>query len=361
MLTNTTNTLTIKDKGFFLKSLIRNKFFVLGLKGILAITLLIILYHQIFNREDLTIQSLGQEFMTKISWQSLPWLLLVLVLMPLNWFFETQKWLALMRKIEPIALKEALRVVLVGLTFSLFTPNRVGEYGGRVMMVSKEKRFMSVYATMVGISSQWIVLVVGGWWALMFAFYWAFIPSSSLLFASLLSIGGLATIVLLVIYFNLRRLIDYCLRFKWTEKWAQKIKKSLFQYYTKRELWGALGYSMVRYFIYSFQYLCLLYFFGFEANVLATFLGILIVFLLQTGIPLPPSTGLLARGNIALLVFGYLSVAHNAPTIILASTFSLWMINVILPALIGAVFIAKLGWDKKEENIESNSEIPCSI
>jgi hypothetical protein len=347
MLTNTRHSLPIKDKGFSLKSLVQHKFFVLLLKLILIITLGIILYQQIFGREDLTIQKLGTVFLHHLSWQKAPLLLLVLVLMPLNWLFETQKWLTLLRKIESISFYQALKVVLVGLSLSLFTPNRVGEYGGRVMMVSKGNRLHAVWATMVGISSQWIVLVVGGWWALMGAFYLSFMPINSILLGSLILIGGLVSVFLLVIYFNLKQLVLYAGRFKWTQKWSKKMSDSPFDYYTNRELIQALMYSGIRYLIYSFQYLCLLYFFGFQASIFATFLGILIVYLLQTGIPLPPSTGLLGRGNIALLIFGYLSIIEGATVAILSATFSLWMLNVVLPSHLGAFFIARLGWNEK--------------
>ena len=349
MLTNTTHSLPIKGKGFSLKSLVQHKIFVLLLKLILIIVLGVILYHQIFGREDLTIQKLGIEFLHHLSWQKAPLLLVVLILMPLNWFFETQKWLALMRKIESISFYQALKVVLVGLSLSLFTPNRVGEYGGRVMMVSKGNRLHAVWATMVGISSQWIVLVVGGWWALMGAFYLDFMPINITLLGSLILLGGIASVFLLIIYFNLKQVVRYGARFKWTQKWAEKMSASPFDYYTNRELIQALIYSGTRYLIYSFQYLCLLYFFGFQAAVFATFLGILIVYLLQTGIPLPPSTGLLARGNIALLIFGYLSIIEGTAMAVLSATFSLWMLNVVLPSILGAFFVARLGWNEKEQ------------
>lgn len=349
MLTNTTHSLPIKDKGFSLKSLVQHKFFVLLLKLILVIALGAILYHQIFGREDLTLEKLRVEFLQHLSWQKAPLLILVLILMPLNWLFETQKWLALMRKIESINFYQALKVVLVGLSFSLFTPNRVGEYGGRVMMVSKKNRLYAVWATMVGISSQWIVLVVGGWWALMGAFYMKLMPINAILLSSLILIGGLASVLLLIIYFNLKKVVQYSAKFKWTKNWALKMDASPFNYYTNKELIQALMYSCIRYLIYSSQYLCLLYFFGFEASIFTTFLGILIVYLLQTGIPLPPSTGLLARGNIALLILGYLSIIEGTATTILSATFSLWMLNVVLPSILGAFFVARLGWNEKEQ------------
>lgn len=349
MLTNSTHSISIKGKGFSPKSLMQHKFFVLLLKLILVVVLGIVLYHQIFGREDLTIQKLGIMLVQHLSWQKAPLLLLVLLLMPLNWFFETQKWLALMRKIESITFYQAFKVVLVGLSFSLFTPNRVGEYGGRVMMVSKGKRLHAVWATIVGISSQWIVLIVGGWWGLMGAFYLNFMPIEQTLLSALIIIGAIVSIALLFIFFNLKKCVAYSMKFKWTKDWAIKMNASPFSTYSNKELIQALTYSTVRYLIYSFQYLCLLYFFGFDGYFLATFLGILIVYLLQTGIPLPPSTGLLARGNIALFILGQLSIAGGASIAILASTFSLWIINVVLPSVIGGFFIARLTWGEKEK------------
>jgi len=354
MLTKITDTLLIKNKGFSAKSLIQHKFFVGILKLILAGIVGLIFYYRLFGREDLTIQNFGKEFMENLSIASMPLILLVLILMPLNWFFETKKWLALVQKIEPIALGDALKAVLVGLTFSMFTPNRVGEYGARIFMVSEGKRFMAVFATMVGVSSQWIVLVVGGWWGLIGAFSLDLIPVGNGLLTGLIVLGLVVSIILFAFYFNMQAIVVYCLRFRWTKKWAERFSESNFKSYALTELYVALGYSVLRYLIYSIQYLLLLYFFGFDANYLTTFLGITIVYLLQTGIPLPPSTGLLARGNIALLIFGYLSATEGMPAVILASTFSLWLINVVFPAIVGAIVIAKMGWNhpKEEEQLE---------
>lgn len=358
MLTNITRTLAVKDKGFSLKTLLQHKFSTILLKLILSLGLVGILYYQIFGREDLTIQKLGQEFLAQISWTNMPLVVLVLILMPLNWFFETQKWLALMRRIEPIQLGTALKTVLIGLTCSLFTPNRVGEYGGRIMLVSKEKRFRAVFAVLIGASSQWIVLILGGWWALVGACYWGFINLTLVDTTMLLAIGIVASLFLWTIYFNLSTLVYYCLRFKWTRKWAIPLQQSLLESYTHKELLQALAYSVIRYLTYSFQYVCLLYFFGFEASIVATFLGVLVVYLLQTGIPLPPSTGLLARGNIALLIFGYISISNSAPSIILASTFSLWLINVVLPGVIGGFFMMQLGWNNQGKEQEIKDSCP---
>src|SRR5690606_36936685 len=59
-------------------------------------------------------------------------LLLIVLLMFVNWLLEAAKWKFLIKKIQPISTWRAIESVFCGLTLAVFTPNRVGEYGGRV-------------------------------------------------------------------------------------------------------------------------------------------------------------------------------------------------------------------------------------
>lgn len=315
---------------------------------VFALALLALLYWQLLGGERWDWEALSNAFYENLSLKKLPLLLLVLFLMPLNWCLETGKWLLLMRPIETISYRRALKAVLAGLTFSLFTPNRIGEYSGRVLMVSKGKRLQSVFSIFVGIGSQWLVLLLGGWWSLMLAFYWAILPIQASWFYALLALGSVGTLFALYLYYNTNKFFAKARQWAW---WKKKTAAQEVQplHYSKRLLNLTLAYSIVRYTLYSFQYWLLLYSFGFDANFGATFLGILIIYLLQTGIPLPLSTGLIARGNIALLVLGYIQTSSTAAATILAATFSLWAINVLVPAILGAIFMVQWGWDQQLE------------
>jgi hypothetical protein len=67
--------------------------------------------------------------------------------------------------------------------------------------------------------------------------------------------------------------------------------------------------------------------------------GIATIFLVQASVPLPPAMGLLARSEIALFVWGFFTQDHVD---ILAATFSLFVINIAVPALLGLVFIVQV-------------------
>ena len=117
--------------------------------------------------------------------------------------------------------------------------------------------------------------------------------------------------------------------------------------YERRELFEALFWSFARYVIYSLQYYFMLRFFGIDVPFLRAASCIATIYLLQTSIPLPPVVGLLARGEVALKIWGLFT--HNDLSI-LAATFSLWVINLIIPAFIGLVFILKANFFQTKKN-----------
>ena len=109
--------------------------------------------------------------------------------------------------------------------------------------------------------------------------------------------------------------------------------------YKRKELSWVLLFAFLRYATYTMQYYLMLMYFGVEVPLITGIACIATIFLLQTSIPLPPIMGLLVRGEVALLVWGNFSENELS---ILSATFSLWVINMILPALIGIFFIVNI-------------------
>ena len=341
MTTKNITSIVTKDNRFSLKSELLGRFFILGIKISFFLILLALLYSQVFDREDMNFAALWNQIKNNLGTATAPLLIAVLLLMPLNWILEVQKWRSLMPNHAELTFFNAFKAVLAGLAVSLFTPNRIGEYGGRVLMVPKSMRIPTVWATIVGSFSQWIVLIVGGGWALVLALAKGWIDiHPNLLYLSIV-LATIVTAALLWMYLNIQTMVGYTMRFKWTKKLAQTLSNGRDTPYSSTTLVPALGFSLGRYATYSTQYILLLLFFGFQANIVSMLLSVMIIYFLQTGIPLPPSTGLLARGNIALLVLGWIGTAANTSLIILASTFGLWMINVVFPAVIGGLFLLK--------------------
>ena len=76
-------------------------------------------------------------------------ILFVVFLMFVNWLFEAIKWKYMIAKIENISILRSLQAVFSGITVSTFTPNRIGEYGGRVFCLEKGYRIKAVFITIL--------------------------------------------------------------------------------------------------------------------------------------------------------------------------------------------------------------------
>ncbi|MEO9004181.1 MAG: hypothetical protein ABI288_05570, partial [Ginsengibacter sp.] len=62
---------------------------------------------------------------------------LVILLAFFNWGFEARKWQVLLKPLQKMSFFRAYKSVLSGLALSLNTPNRMGEYGGRILYVKE--------------------------------------------------------------------------------------------------------------------------------------------------------------------------------------------------------------------------------
>lgn len=322
---------------FDIQSVLQSPITNVLLKLLVIVLLLAAIYYQVFARENAI--DLWLTFREQLTLDRLPYLLLVIGLVPVNWGFETYKWRTLIRGFSDISFWKTYRAILAGITVSLFTPNRVGEVGGRVLLVKPENNWKAVIATLVGSLSQLIILLsVGFLGAIYFVFNYVQEEFNGLWW--MMALGFLLVVILIYGFFNVKKIIPLAQKipyYHWLKKRFSDLKVLL--HYDRRSLFIALLFSLFRYLTYSIQYFLILQFFGIDIPFFATISGIATIFLLQTSIPLPPVVGLLARGEIALGIWGiFTDLSLN----ILAASFSLFVINLTLPALIGAVFIVKI-------------------
>ena len=71
-----------------------------------------------------------------------------------NWSIDAIKWQFLVSKLEKVTFWLALKAVFLGITVSIFTPNRVGEFGGRVFCLQHADRIKAVLVTIFGNITQ---------------------------------------------------------------------------------------------------------------------------------------------------------------------------------------------------------------
>ncbi|MCK5402416.1 MAG: hypothetical protein KAJ28_12350, partial [Flavobacteriaceae bacterium] len=89
-------------------------------------------------------------------------ILFVLILTIFNWFFEILKWQNLVSFIKNISFFEALKQSLAAHTASLFTPNRIGEYGAKAIYFAKPLRKRILLLNLIGNISQMTTTLLFG-------------------------------------------------------------------------------------------------------------------------------------------------------------------------------------------------------
>ncbi len=327
--------------------ILRNRRFNFVLKWVLVIAVFATIYNQVFNKEN--ISELVEEFQGQFTWSNSPWIIVAFLLMPFNWMMETLKWKLLVRRIEKVPFFKAFKGVFLGVALSIFTPNRIGEYGGRILVVKPENNLKTIVATLVSSFSQMLTLLSLG--IVGFVFFTHFFLKEEVFVVLGIGLLGLIVIFLMLLcYFNVRLAIPVFKRIPYMRRFVKDME--VLDEYSSSELWSSLGYSVLRYLIYSIQYYLILRFFGIHVDFLTGLSGISTIFLVQTSIPLPTVLDLAVRSEVALYIW---STFSDNEISIFASTFGLWFMNIIIPALFGMIFIftvnigKTLGYAKEEK------------
>lgn len=264
--------------------------------------------------------------------------ILALILMPLNLGLETRKWQVLLRiKNEDISFRLLFKGVLVGMSLGIFTPNRIGEYAGRLSVLPKNLRFDGGVFTLINRLSQMVITLIMGI-GVFFLSQPLQIHTSYPLLASLLPwITAGLLFVLITMIFTLplwsNILIKLIPRHSKFHKWTGKIM-DIPVYILSR----VLLLSLLRYFIFSLQYLLLIYAFGSEQGIFEVGLLVVMVFLIKSLAPIASFAELGIREAVAVTVGGWIGISSLTAT---SSAFALYVVNLVIPALLGLFLLYK--------------------
>ena len=274
--------------------------------------------------------------------------------MPVNWLIESFKWQFLIQKIEQIKIRESIQAVFAGTAISIFTPNRIGDYLGRIFILKKGDRLDGTVATIVGNISQLLVTLIMG---LMALFYYAEEWVSGQLnwpqiWIYIFRVLIIATLIALVWSFFKFPSIEKQLNKK-LEIYKYPIIKhfNLLSEYSSAELLRVLILSSFRYLVYSSQFYLLLLAFGIPINWFDGFMSIFLIFFGITIVPSIAVAELGIRAFISLLVFQIIGLSSSSQLdlALVSATSALWLINIALASFIGGLFIFNLRFIRKSE------------
>ncbi len=263
-------------------------------------------------------------------------LLLTTLLVPVNWGMESAKWRRLMRPVQPLGRWRAFVATLAGTGIALITPNRTGEFVGRVLFLEPGVRVAGSIATALGSIAQFVVTLVAGALALVLLglrgapFPWASGAATMALLALTLLVAAGA----LVFYFRpalLRQLLLLVPLLRRLRPATRVLGR-----FRRKELLMVLAWSTARYAVFTGQFvlLCGALHSGLAPGTAA--LAVAVVYLIGTLVPTMFISELGVRGSVAIAVM--VPLGGGAAAVVAASGI-LWLLNVVLPAAVGTVLL----------------------
>ena len=256
---------------------------------------------------------------------------LIIFLALINWNAEAQKFKLLIRSEIRLSNLSAFLTILGGMAISNFTPARSGEYIGRGLLLKKLHPVKVVIATVTGNIAQVMMtygiglscLVGMAFWG-DYGFVWQEFNKVWMLVMVMVSI----TLLILFIKPVLRWLKPRI------PKQITKVFK-LIKKYDRKLFAKVVAIAFIRYIVFALQFFLLLQLFSNFSLPVYTIALIPIAYVMQSVAPVPAISDIGVRVFVTTLLFGSL-LSDNA---ILHAVTGLWFINLILPGLIGTIYL----------------------
>lgn len=263
-------------------------------------------------------------------------IIFLIILSIFNWFFEILKWQALMKSIKKISFKDALEQSLGGLTASLITPNRIGDYGAKAVYYDKSYRKRIVLLNLIGNMAQMTITTIFGVVGI------AIFVNRYQIDVDYYRVARFLTILILIGVLTLFGVTHK--RFNIKGYSLHRIWQFVKQLPTKTHFFNVI-LSLLRYLVFSFQFYYLLQIFGVEVAYSKAMVLITSMYFLASIVPSISIFDVVVKGSVAVFLFGFVQV--NELTILSIVTL-MWLLNFAIPSLFGSYFVLNFRLPKTE-------------
>ena len=297
------------------------------------------IYTQVLQQPNLhqTISNISHAFNRPGEWR----LWTIIALMLVNWSIEARKFQVLMQGTQQISWLKCLEAIFTGVAFAMNTPNRIGEYGGRVLYVDEPYRWKAVALTVIGSVSQLTITLIAGCGAIIYLLLHPLLLAhaegsifSKNILVIILCVVSTITFVCLFIFFRPGIVTQFAEKLTGNEKWLTPV--SVLKTLHVRKLLRVFSLSTGRYVVFVFQSILMLQLLQVTVSFADAFWLMALIFLLLAIVPTIALAEIGVRGKISLAILGLVSA--NEFGIVAAST-GIWLINLVLPALLGSLLI----------------------
>ena len=284
------------------------------------------MYSKIVQNENLEFRKFVA-FLNENDVFSLKNSLILILLSSFNWFFEILKWQHLVTILKPISFKSALEQSLGGLTASLITPNRIGDYGAKAIYYTKTFRTKIVLLNLLGNMAQMTITMVLG--AIGFILFINRYPIG-INYNKAVGIGAIILLIGFVIFYIMTQK-----RFK-TKGFSLVFIIDFITSIPLKAHGLNISLSLIRYLVFSFQFYYLLTVFGVTISYVDAMIIITSMYVLASIVPTISIFDVVVKGSIAMFLFSYLNVNEF---IVLSTTTLMWLLNFVIPSIFGSYFV----------------------
>ena len=264
---------------------------------------------------------------------------IVFFLMFINWGLEARKWQLLLAPLEKFSFFKAFKSVLSGCSVTMLTPNRIGEYGGRIVYVQEEHRLGAIPLTILGSISQLSVTVIMGTVGL---FVFRYAQADAALFKILpafaanilMYISVISSVVLVSVYLRVSIIISLISRLSFLKKFNKYLQ--LLNSFNRKQLLRILFLSFLRYMVFILQYLLLLKVMHVDISIFVCFWLLSVFYLVMAMAPTIGFTELPVRAAASVEL---LQLYSSNIIGIQAASLGIWLINLAIPAIAGSLLI----------------------
>jgi hypothetical protein len=307
-----------------------------GLGPVLLLFIVYDLWKQLSRQEELF--NSHSKWVEAILQNGIGLFLMAFLLMFFQWIIEAIKWKILIKPLVDVSLLPSIKMIFSGLSFSMVTPNRLGEFIGRVMHLPSEKRATASILTFYGSFLQFVVYCLLGTVSLfLLAAYHPLVKMPELLHKAIsllkiispfISFGGLIILLKFSFFSRFIFLLPFLKKFLPATNELNSIRFSQCIY--------LIMLTVLRCIVFIFQYWLVFKWLGVGLAWTEVFIGVTIMVYWLAILPTISFLEVGLRWEFSILLFAVFTTNMLGVTI---GTTIIWLMNIIFPAIIGSVWI----------------------
>ncbi|MFO0358141.1 MAG: lysylphosphatidylglycerol synthase domain-containing protein [Sphingobacteriaceae bacterium] len=301
------------------------------LKSVIGIGSFAIIYWRV--KSDFTPDNIQLLKQALFNLTSFVFIFISFILFPVNWAIESYKWKLITAQTQEISFKTAMRSVYAGICIGNLAPGRATEFLAKIHFFKAENKLTVTVLHFVNGMFQLSITIFFGVLSLFIRSVTSNEPSSLLHVASI-TLSIIVMLVFILILFNINRFVGWMYK-RFNRDNYEELKPIV---WSKKLLIQLFGFSIIRFWVFTFQFVLLLFIFKTEANYIHLFASIFIYFLFTTIIPMFSVIEAAVRTAIALIVFSDLGISNSGLAIV---AILLWLINIVLPSVVGYMVLLK--------------------